>query len=233
MNAAKPSGDGLSKPSNDQRMATTSSRPGSCPTHTRGLDAPRRLCARTFHENGHGIRPRLAALATCAIVGAALTGAGSPSSAKAVETTTGRVTKTPSTRRKPETQTAEYERAMRTLGEKLSASLQLAYEIEVTSAGTKKAASKDAIALENARVALRETAIQLRRIVPPRRARSAQTLMVKGVIEYAEELGGVIVALDAGEDPVAVLPRILDFKGVKDMQNASLELERKGYNIVG
>jgi hypothetical protein len=122
---------------------------------------------------------------------------------------------------------------MQALGSSLGASLRLAGEIELASAGTKSAPSRDANALENAQVALRSAAIALTRIDPPPAARSEHALLIRGVLEYADELDGVIAALHAGVPPNAVLQRILRFKGVFDMQRASIALERRGYSILG
>lgn len=122
---------------------------------------------------------------------------------------------------------------MQTLGAKLSSSLQRAGDTELASAGKAEEAQKDVKALEGARVALRSAAVQLARIVAPLPARSANALLLKGVEEYADELAGVIDALDAGGAPVTVLQRIFQLRGVLDMQRASIELERKGYDIVG
>jgi hypothetical protein len=125
-----------------------------------------------------------------------------------------------------------YEHAMQALGSSLGASLRLAGEIELASAGTKSARSRDANALENAQVALRSAAIALTRIDPPPAVRSDHALLIKGVLEYADELDGVIAALHAGGRPNVVLQRILRFKGVLDMQRASIALARQGYSIV-
>jgi hypothetical protein len=121
---------------------------------------------------------------------------------------------------------------MQALGSSLGASLRLAGEIELASAGTSSARSRDANALENAQLALRSTAVALTRIVPPPGVRSDHALLIKGVLEYADELDGVIAALQAGGPPNVVLPRMLRFKGVFDMQRASIALERRGYSIV-
>src|SRR5579872_172551 len=126
-----------------------------------------------------------------------------------------------------------YELAMRTLGAKLSSSLRVAGDIELAEAGKAEEAEKDARALGNARLALRSAAARLARIVAPAPARAANALLLRGVKEYADELGGVIDALQAGGAPVTVLQRIFGLKGVLDMQRASIELEREGYDIVG
>jgi hypothetical protein len=126
----------------------------------------------------------------------------------------------------------KYERAMQALGGELESSLQLAGDTELASAGTKSATTRDAKALVKARIALRTAAAKLARIVPPPSVRSAQALLLKGVTEYADELGSVIDQLEAGSPPVAVLQNILRFQGVKDMETASIQIERKGYSIV-
>ena len=126
----------------------------------------------------------------------------------------------------------KYERAMQTLGGHLQSSLRLAGKIEVASAGTRSATAKDAKALGQARIALRSAAAKLERIVPPPSLRSAHALLIKGVDEYADELGGVIHQLQAGGAPVVVLQRILRFQGVKDMERASIQIEKGGYSIV-
>lgn len=125
-----------------------------------------------------------------------------------------------------------YEHAMQALGSSLGASLRLAGEIELASAGTKSARSRDANALVNAQLALRSAAVALTRIVPPPEVRSEHALLIRGVLEYADELSGVISALHAGGPPNVVLQRILRFKGVLDMQRASIGLEQRGYSVV-
>jgi hypothetical protein len=126
----------------------------------------------------------------------------------------------------------KYERAMQTLGGQLESSLRLAGDIEVASGGRQSAAAKDAKALEQARIALRRAAAKLERIVPPPSLRPAQGLLITGVSKYADELGRVIAQLEAGGAPVVVLQNILRFQGIKDMERASIQIEKKGYSIV-
>jgi hypothetical protein len=177
----------------------------------------------------------LAGVGACVILALAAAGCGGDSTP--TPTTTAVTTTASSAARsvpaKPRTPKQRYELAMRTLGAKLSSSLQIAGDVELAEAGKAKEAEKDAQALGNARVALRSAAAQLARIVVPAPARPATALLLKGVREYADELGGVIDALNAGGAPVAVLQQIYRLKGVLDMQRASIELERKGYDIVG
>jgi hypothetical protein len=132
----------------------------------------------------------------------------------------------------PLTSKRQYEHAMQVLGSSLETSLRLAGEVELAEAGKKSANSADASALESARRALRSAAVGLKRIVPPGQIRDAHALLIKGVLEYATELGRVISQLHAGGAPVVVLQTILRLKGVLDMQRASIQLAKRGYSIV-
>ena len=43
----------------------------------------------------------------------------------------------------------------------------------------------------------------------------------------------MIARLDKGEKPNVVLPAVLQFQGLKDMQKASSEIAKAGYDIIG
>jgi hypothetical protein len=122
---------------------------------------------------------------------------------------------------------------MKTLGTTLGASLRLAGETELAAAASKTARQQDARALRKAQVALRGAVATLSRIHAPADIRQAQSLLVKGVKEYAAELDSVIAKLQASSAPTStVLHTILHLKGLKDMQRASVEIAQHGYSIV-
>jgi hypothetical protein len=180
---------------------------------------------------------RLASAALAALISVLASGCGgsgtpaATSTAAATTSATAAASTTTGSSADALTPKQRYEHAMQALGSSLGASLRLAGEIELASAGTKVARSRDANALENAQVALRSAAVALARIVPPPGVRSEHALLIKGVAEYANELDGVIAALRAGATPGVVLQRILAFKGVRDMERASIQLQTRGYNI--
>ncbi len=122
---------------------------------------------------------------------------------------------------------------MQSLGAKLQSSLQVVGEIELASEGTATENAKDLNALGQARAALRAAAAKLALIVAPAAIRTDQALLLKGVHDYADELQSVINQLDKGGAPVTVLQDILTLRGVKEMQQASIAIAKKGYNIVG
>lgn len=179
----------------------------------------------------HRIGNTLAAAALSAGLCLAVMGCGANGTSTA-GVTTASTTPSTSTESAPLKAKRTYEREMQRLGGKLGATLRVAGTIELAAQGKGAAGAKDANALENARVALRSAAVQLARIEPPPDVRSAHALLVSGVNEYADELGAVIDKLHAGGAPVTVLQRIFKFKGVKDMERASIQIEKKGYDIV-
>ena len=121
---------------------------------------------------------------------------------------------------------------MKALGTTLGASLRLAGETELAAAKTTTATGQDVRALRKAQVALRAAVVTLAKMRPPADVRHAHALLIKGVKEYATELDSVIAKLEAGGAPVTVLQEILHFKGVQDMQKASVEIAEHGYTIV-
>jgi hypothetical protein len=183
-------------------------------------------------RGSRSIGPLLKAAALCSAVCLLASGCGASGTPKVVSPGTPSTPASTGPQRATLTAKGRYERAMQLLGGTLGSSLRLAGEIELAAAGKKSAAVKDATALKQARVALRSAAIRLGRIKPPPEIRAAHALLVRAVKEYADELGGVISRLEAGGAPVTVLQEILRFRGVKDMQRASIQIAKKGYSIV-
>ena len=186
-----------------------------------------------------GTTTRTVLRASAAGLCAALVLAGCGSSAKTGSTTTaasGSTTATPTVTAAAvpaRTPKARYEEAMQLLGTKLQSSLQLAGDVELGAAGTATAGAKDAAALTKAQSALQAAAVKLAMIAAPQALQTDQALLLKGVREYAVELGSIIAQLKAGKTPSVVIRSMLGLKGIKDMETASLQIAKKGYNITG
>jgi hypothetical protein len=107
----------------------------------------------------------------------------------------------------------------------------LAQTLTAVGAANTGSPAKNAINIHFAQLGLRRAARSLAAITPPKRVRAEHALLLRGVREYAQELDGVIARLKNGQ--VRALRTIRTLKGVRDMQQASNAIVRKGYAIIG
>jgi hypothetical protein len=130
---------------------------------------------------------------------------------------------------------ATYERQMQILGQQLNSVMDgvAGADSSQTSSGAALPAKIEAQNLQIAQNGLRSTAVKLARIVPPAKVKAAHELLLKGLREDAAELTVVIAKLKKGADPLAVLPTVLQLRGLKDMRAASIAIEKAGYDILG
>jgi len=123
---------------------------------------------------------------------------------------------------------------MRTLGARLGNFINRVSETEqaviekTTSARLAGAEVGRQLALLRAR--LRAAAAELDAITPPADVRAAHAQLRHGILEYAQELTGIISQLRAGN--FRGLVEASRLKGIKVMERASAEITRKGYAIV-
>jgi hypothetical protein len=184
-----------------------------------------------------------ACMVLCAafLAGCGSTSSGTNTEPRTVTTTTAtrqlHVTSSGSASQHPLGRTA-YEQRMRTLGAQLSRVLgslgdnneAIANEGNVAGAGAKTAANQVVRNLRRAQVLLRRTAVKLNAIVPPPAVEMQHRELRKGVIDLADELTPVIVAVKRGALQSA-LPTIEAAKGIEEMHEATLVMARKGIPI--
>jgi hypothetical protein len=117
---------------------------------------------------------------------------------------------------------------MRRLGSALAASIRL-----VANADSRQNTAPTTVAANLVKIqhALRRAADSLASIGPPAPIRSDHALLLRGVREYADELGVVIRRLRGGE--LTALKAIPTLRGVRDMQRATYAIMEKGYPIAG
>jgi hypothetical protein len=117
-----------------------------------------------------------------------------------------------------------YELKMQALGR------QLARELYAVGSRAVSTPEVDAGALEDAIPKLRAAARSLARIVPPRRVRTQHELLLRAVLEFADELSGPIARLRSGD--LQGFGDIYSLQGARAMEAASKNIEKMGYRIV-
>jgi hypothetical protein len=158
----------------------------------------------------------LALLIVAAATAVLAAGCGGGSGTKSADTT-------PSVNR---TAFSDYEMQMQQLGQSLGRTLAS------LGAANKSADTPTVVKdLKQVQKELRSTAAKLEAITPPPKITAQHALLRKGVLEYADELDGVITRYKAGDKQAAF--RVADLKGVKDMQKATAAISKAGYVITG
>jgi tellurite resistance protein len=120
-----------------------------------------------------------------------------------------------------------YETAMQALGVKLYATL--------ASLGKANISGKPVVIERNLRrsqAQLRHAAAELTKITPPARIKADHEELIRGVLEYANELSPIITDLKE-KKKIGVIGAILRLKGIKDMTAASNAIAKAGYVISG
>jgi hypothetical protein len=119
----------------------------------------------------------------------------------------------------------QYETQMQALGNTLAETLM--------STGTANRTATDAQIKANLRKnqrALRAAASKLEKITPPPEAAAGHALLRKGVLEYADEIDGLITQLAKGNKQAVY--QVTALKGVKDMTKGTQAISKAGYIIV-
>jgi hypothetical protein len=169
-----------------------------------------------------------AVLVVCLVFLVAGCGGGSHSGAATTTTTAA------AKQRAALAQRTRYEQEMKVLGKSLGAFLASvgAYnQSSILNARNEKITVALVVAeLRKAQVRLRQAAVSLRAMKPPPDIQADHAALTKGVVEYAKELGGIIVLVRGGN--LTALGTIPSLKGVNDMQRASQAITKKGYAIL-
>jgi hypothetical protein len=171
-------------------------------------------------------------LVVCLVVLVAGCGGGSHSGA--ATTTTTAAAKRQAASRTSAAQRIRYEQRMKVLGKSLGtflASVGAYNQSAILNARNEKITVALVIAeLRKAQVRLRQAAVSLRAMKPPPDIQADHATLTKGVLEYAKELGQIIVLVRGGN--LTALGTIPSLKGVNDMQRASQAITKKGYAIL-
>jgi hypothetical protein len=119
-----------------------------------------------------------------------------------------------------------YEKAMLRLGSTLNATLTSVGAADRTATGPKPIERN----LAKSQVELRAAAAKLEKIVPPAKIKADHERLIKGVLDYANELNAVIANLKKGGGPKA-LGVIPNLKGLREMALATGAITKAGYII--
>jgi hypothetical protein len=116
---------------------------------------------------------------------------------------------------------AEYEQQMQAIGQDLSKALD-------TSGGSASAAEA-VTTVENAQEMLREAADKMDEMTPPEDITTEHDQLVAGVRQFADDLDGVISALEEGN--LQALSSMMSLDSLQEIQTASAAITSKGYDI--
>ncbi len=116
---------------------------------------------------------------------------------------------------------AEYEQQMQAIGQELSKALD-------TSSGA-TSAEEAASTVEGAQETLRESADKMDEMTPPEDIATEHDQLVDGVRAFADDLDGVIQALEDGD--MQALTSMMSLDSIQQIQTASAAITSKGYDI--
>ena len=112
---------------------------------------------------------------------------------------------------------------MKAIGKSLSAS--------VSAFGSLTNAADAVKALTAAQTALRGAADRIAAITPPDAIKSQHAQLIKGVRDFADELGPIVAKLKKGDMTALSTPGTL--KGLAEIQASATAISNKGYKIGG
>jgi len=117
-----------------------------------------------------------------------------------------------------------YVAKMRVLGE------QLGQQLATIGSAAGASPQADARTLKTAIPKLRAAARKLQSITPPKAVKAQHERLIRGVLEFAQELNGPITQLEGGD--LNGLSSILSLPGIRKMEAASKSIVLMGYAIV-
>jgi len=159
-------------------------------------------------------------VAVLVLAGACALLAGCGGGKKTAATTTTGATTTTTTHAMSK---SAYVAAMKQIGQSLDATLN-----GLSAAATP---AKAATALVDVQRGLRGAGDRLASITPPPSVRVLHARLVKGLRDFADELGPIIAKLRKGQ--ASALAAVPSLKGLREVQSASTAISKKGFAISG